>query len=754
MPADSLIRLRQLNQPEVSGYIKQVVPHALRATGINITGTGVLPTGSGTHFLGSDAWPWLNIHSKAISVPSGSGIWFGSTFVTAYTSGSNAIIRVGDYTFNSSPTGLSIIGPSGATGPTGATGATGVSGISVTGITGVGGTGMRLLFSNGSTSNSIPLASGATGATGISLTGFSQTGYIIKPLYSNGTTGSGITLPTGQQGRQGKAGGIVFDISDFTGFGTGSPEPKAFIYDIDAGGLTYNPDLSLIKGMTYNIGYSGLALTGVTITGNGIDYQTGLFESNYFVESGITGYLKFCLFSDDATDLYGNLKTGRYIRQDYPQTTAVYADILAKVVTESEAYNIEEHYNRGEIDFTLKLGASSALKYGFQKYNFYTQEPIDQDGAWGFYVLGDIEASYFGPAGPSGATGPQGLAGSQGERGLKGTDGTPGASITGVDRSANNIRFALSNGLYTDYIALPSGGPTGPTGPSGSQGPSGVTGPTGPQGAAGMADTYAATFDYWDTTFSGSGQTLGKRASGSSSWSGVTGDNRRFAYGDEISFQNSALVGKAYTVYQKLLFADTPYTRSQYFYGEVTDFNSALGSLSFVVSNSPTGIGLSGNQITWYRYNIIDLNLGGLGSPGPSGATGQQGVKGDTGNPLFCFNTGCSGITANQTTIIDFTGDAIDLFITGATNMIQFNYNRFNVGQTMMLRVANSGVVTNTALNPLIQWGTGEIRFPYGASAPAPSPSTACIYTFVRWPNYNNVPNPRVFCTYSVEYPL
>lgn len=747
---DSTIRLRQLNQGELSGYISRVVLPALRSSGLNVSGD-ILPTGSGILNLGSSFLPFKQVYAKELNLPSGSGVWFGSTFFTSYTSGNQAIIKVDGYTISSSPTGLSIIGPTGPTGPSGVIGPTGASGISVTGAVSSGNF-IRLLFSNGTSGNAIQLVSGATGATGVSLTGFSQSGNYIRPLLSNGTTGSGLLLASGLRGLQGKVGGIILDVTDFSGFSGNQIAPKAYIYNIDSLGVTANPDISFVRGMAYDLTYSGLNLSQVVITGNGTDFQTGIFKTNYFVESGITGYLKLVVFDTSIDQLYGNPKTGRFIRQEI--STGVYSDILAKVVTNNVFYNIEEQNTRSELTFNVKLSSSSSYKYGFQKYNFYNQIPIDDLGAWGFYVLGDLNCSYFGPTGPSGESGPQGIPGTQGERGLRGSDGSQGISVTGTERNGNDFRLLLSNGATTNFITLPSGGPTGPQGNAGVDGPIGPTGPTGPQGATGFADKYAATFLYTDTSIGSTGTAFYKKPSGISSWSVVTGTGRWFNPGDEIQFYNNALVGKAYTTYQKLLFADTPFDRSQYFYASVTDYNASNGLLSFLVADSPAPLGTISGRIIWHLYNEVDVNLGGLGSTGPTGPTGPtgaQGAKGDTGNPIFTINNPVSGLIQGVNTLSFSVFDSWNLYLTGNNNQINLNYNTFSTGQTVILRIYNSGAADNinTGPTPLITWDS-EIKFPYNVTAASPNPGKSSLYTILRFPDQNG--SKRIFCTYATEF--
>src|SRR5438045_9031433 len=114
---DSYIRLRQLNQPEVSGYISRVVIPALRATGLNLTGLDWVPTGSGIQDLGSPLFPWERVYAEELRLPSGSGIYFGNDFFTAYSSSSDIVLKLNSITITSSPTILSMIAPSEATGP-------------------------------------------------------------------------------------------------------------------------------------------------------------------------------------------------------------------------------------------------------------------------------------------------------------------------------------------------------------------------------------------------------------------------------------------------------------------------------------------------------------------------------------------------------------------------------------------------------------------------------------------------------------
>jgi collagen type VII alpha len=740
---DSLIRLRQLNQPDLSGFISQVLFPALRTSGISVGGD-ILPTGSGIFDLGSAASPYDAIYGKRIFVPSGSGIFFGNDFFTAFQSGGTGVIRINNITITSSAQGLSIIGPTGPTGPTGPSGATGISGVGVTGAVSQNNT-FRLLFSNGTSGVALPLPSGATGATGIGLTGLYQSGNTIRGLFSNGVTGGPITLPSGATGPQGIVGGIAIDMSQMTGFHTGEQAPQVTIFNIDPFDNT-NPDIDLVRGMTYQLGYSGLNLNTVTITG------TGTFNTNYFVESGVTGYLKFAIF--DSTVLstsVGNPYTGRFIRPETGWSPSTFSTLDALDETANAFYNITEGALKSSLTITTRLSADDSYKYGFRKYALSDGSLLDSTMNWGFYVLGNLTLSHFGPTGPSGANGAQGIPGPQGERGPAGVS-VPGVSVTGIERNGNDIRFLLSDGTVTAYTTLPAGGPSGATGPQGSTGPSGVQGPQGIQGPEGIADRYYASFFPNDISISGFVGGFNKQISGTAVWQLCTGTGRVFTPGDKIWFVNPAFIDKTYSASLQLIFSDGNYSGTRYFYGMVNTFNSNNGEIQFTVQSTPyPPVGLVGGNVIWTGYNLFNTNLGGLGSPGPTGPTGPQGAVGDTGHQTFT-NAPLSGLTPVVLTYLDTRHyDSFNLYFTSAENYIYLNTGIFSTGQTVLVKIKNSGnsFLTNDSEPKLIYWDP-IIVFPYGVSAPAPNPNFTNIYTFIRFPDINGLP--QILCTYSVNY--
>ena len=162
---DSLIRLRQLNQTDLSGFVGQVLFPILRNSGINASGNNLLFSGSGIWNIGSSGQPLNAIYSEDVVFPSGSGIHFGNNFFTAYTSGNNAVVKVNNFTITSSGQALSIVGPVGPSGAIGPSGLLGPSGIGVTGATTVNNK-LVLLYSNGTSGAQVALPSGAIGPTG------------------------------------------------------------------------------------------------------------------------------------------------------------------------------------------------------------------------------------------------------------------------------------------------------------------------------------------------------------------------------------------------------------------------------------------------------------------------------------------------------------------------------------------------------------------------------------------------------------
>lgn len=750
---DSLIRLRQLNQPDLSGYISQVLFPALRASGISFSGQAIVPTGSGLLTLGNVSLAFKDIYTNQISIPSGSGIRFGDISLTAYYSGDDAVIRVGNYYITTSPFGISIIGPSGSQGFSGLSGASGASGIGVTGVF-ASGNYMNFYFTDGRINN-ISLISGASGATGTSLTGFYQSGQWMYPLFSNNTTGVGVQLVSGAQGEQGVAGGIVIDCDQFTGLLSGERDPFVTIYNVDPYG-SENPDLSFIKGMRYTIGQSGLNLSTVSTTGQ-YSIPSGTYSTNFFIdENGATGYLRFC-FWDIIYDPNECSKTGRLI---YPECPSMDEPTISSMITDNDVMtNVVETSTKSSVSFNVRWSAATGYRYGFVRCyldgTYNTETP-------GGYILGLAETSNFGPQGTSGPAGSQGIPGPQGPRGPAGQS-SPGVSISSVEQNASyQLRFNYSDGTISDWLTMPEGGPQGNQGPTGPSGPSGAIGPQGVQGPTG--DKYSASFyvTSMQTTFGSSGTYNGfqKKFGGVDDWVLCTGGLKTCFTGDLIWFSTQSLVGHAYTPWQKVLFSNPVYSSPNNFYATVAYYNANNGEIQVVIEPSP--IMPTNNPINFDSYVAgILLNLGGLGSTGPSGAQGPIGPSGATGasgSAIFAISS-LSGMKDGVWTNLNVTqSDFWDLSMSGAGNQLSFNMTTYPVGKTVMLRIRNTGSVDNeVGPDPLLTWQNG-IRFPNSdVSAPGPSPSYdsswcyANSYTFIRMPDTGD---PDVMCTYAVNYIL
>jgi len=269
----------------------------------------------------------------------------------------------------------------------------------------------------------------------------------------------------------------------------------------------------------------------------------------------------------------------------------------------------------------------------------------------------------------------------------------------------------------------------------------------------GIADRYAGNFtinDEDDINISGSGSAMDIKISPASTFTFTTGNNRKFVPGDEIRFRADGLINKAYSPWQKMIFADSPASRSQYFYAYVTEFTPSIGQMSCVVLSDPPPLGLDGGYIKLFQYATVEFNLGGLGSSGAIGLTGPSGLRGNTGNALFVINQPVIGLVEGVNTLNFNVNDALDLYFTGYNNTISLNYDNFQTGQMVLLNIRHSGdiTITNNA-GSILSWDAG-IYFPGNVAAPAPVYGTCSIYTLVRYPNKNG--NKRIFCTYSSNY--
>ena len=763
---DSLIRLRQINQPDLSGYVSQVIPQVLRASGITLSGLALVPTGSGIYDLGTPSRYFDSVYTNDVTVPSGSGIHFGNVLFTAYYSGASAILSFGNYAISSTPQGISIIGPSGAVGISGATGLTGPSGVSISGVT-KSGNYMNVWLTNGLVTN-ILLTSGATGATGVSVTGFYQSGLSwLYPQFSNGLTGKAFQV-SGAKGDQGDAGGIYIDMNQLTGVLSGQRYPAVTIYNVDPVGTLNNPTLNFTRGMRYTIGLTGIQ----TFTGAGYLGSTG---GNLFInELGATGYLRFCFFDASANPAYCG-KTGRSVTSECP--TADYAYINGIIKDANVAERTVETLYKTSLSFNIKWSAATGYIYGFVRC---TSDGLVDSTTPGVYLLGQAIVNTYGQQGPSGSRGLAGIPGPQGQRGPAGQS-SPGVSIIGAEQDESyKIRFYYSDNTYSDWFDMPMGGPTGPYGPPGDAGPSGEPGPTGPIGPKG--DSYSSSF-YVNNMY-GSGVTVNGspyapsmlvQSGGIGAWTTRSGENVEAVVGDNIWFQSSSLVGQSYTPWQTVLFSDPVYSAGRKFYADIIQYNTNDGYVMAVIKNTPTPPStIPISFASWVNGALI--NLGGLGSSGAAGPSGVAGPQGPQGNPgaalslgtplITLFDYGQSGLNfINKLDCLNY--DMFDCVMTGWNNWIAFDNIR--IGQSVILRIINAGWASPGGYDPNhypngpLYW-MGGIQWPaWGADAPCPYPLSedvgvslsstgayANMYTIIRFPDLQG--RPSLMGTYATEY--
>lgn len=740
MAITSQVRIRQINQQELSGFLSGAIPTIFSGTGLQLGGN-LTPTGNNIFSLGQPGLYWSNIYTNQISIPSGSAINFGTTPFTAYMSGGNGIVSIGGLTISTNSSLVGIIGPQG---PSGVTGATGIQGFSGIGITGYSNVNNKLVFyySNGASGTGIILPSGATGPTGASATGTYQSGNYVSFIFSNGSTGQSFFLPSGSQGLQGPVGNIYIDMQTLTGFQTGasSPLPQVYIPNLYPT-ITENPPMNLVMGMNYGFGYSGLATSIIS----GV-------PTNYYVDAfGQTGYLQLVFFSNFAT-------TGRYVSGEslLPYSTVYnWLDINNNPISNNKIYNTG---TLNSMSMNVAFTADSSYYYGFQRYSVATQTPIDGTlipGEWGFYVCGPINCNFFGPPGPSGTQGTAGIPGPQGETGPPGIDGVQGTSVTGVSSNGTTLQFLFSDGNSSSPIIIPSGGPSGSMGLTGPIGPTGLQGIQGPTGAIGLADTYATEF--YPNTMTISGFTgFYKQVSGTSPYIECTGTGMIMQPGDTIYFTTPSLVGKAYTPWQTIMFADNNFYNARYFFAEVITFNENNGAMQCVINSTPSPVGTVGGFIQLWNYSLITVNLGGIGSSGAPGPTGPQGPMGNTGHSIF-QNTTANVAGYSTINVSGSSFDSWNIGIVNPANTINLISLGINTGQTFIIKVTNTGGYSDYSdgINPLLYWqidGAVPVKWPNGVPAPGPNPSTASIYTFIRFPNTGGT-SPLIFSTFSTNYP-
>ena len=640
---DSSIRLRQINQSELSGFVSGL----FSLFGLPSISGSFIPSGSGIYNLGSSTYPYAQAFVNQLNVPSGSGISFGNTSFTAYVSGGVAVLNVGGISITSADDAIYIQGPSGLQGPSGATGITGPSGVGITGISYDTVTNILKFSLSNNTSDTFNFQ-GLSGATGVSVTGFYQSGNYIYPQFSNFQgLGAPVQLVAGPPG---PPGSITFDFQQdgsnqfypITNFPTGVVI-NSYYYS------TPNPPLSLMRGMSYTMNSSGLDTHNITsydlllmsgiFSGQSIPFTVGT-PINYYEGSGNgTGYWRLAFFPSGTP-------TGMYSSNYDP-----YGVFSETSNTEVYGTSIVNNIYRTEFSFTTAFTAQNCYKYGFMIYTLggsdTTTDSILLTNTGYAYVLGTVNfSSGIGPAGPLGPSGLQGIQGIQGNIGPSGEQGNDGLSVESYNQqqvgpNSFQIQFIFSDGSTGPWINLPSGGPSGANGAIGPVGSlsnyfsgtfsitnsyitnsvvyfsgssyintgtlsSGVyppnspwqtlalAGSIGPSGATGFADHYSSYFPVVSGIPTGVGTFAASITGITVNGTSLSGSASKFTTGQIVSFTNPGLVGYAYTPYQSIVVSTNSHTGS-YFYATVNSYIPQSGILSFTVNTGISNItGISG----------------------------------------------------------------------------------------------------------------------------------------------------------------
>jgi hypothetical protein len=795
---DSTIRLRQLNQAELSGFVSGVFSLFPK---VNISGS-IIPSGSGIYDLGSATYPYAKAFFNQLNINSGSGINFGNTSFRAYTSGSVAYINIGGITISSSGENIYIQGPSGVAGPSGHIGATGSTGIGITGI--IYDTNTHILtfgLSNGS-GNSFNFQ-GLSGATGASLTGFFQSGDLIFPQFDNFRgSGAPIKLIAGPVGPPGS-----INLFFYSGNGCNSTD----IVDFPSGVIinpyydtSYGAPISLMRGMSYTLDSSGLnthlitsqdtGLMGLVFSGQTIPYQVG-DQSNYYENSGSTGYWR--LFFFDPLTPTGVLISTAGLDETF--NTGVYGNSLTT------------NLYRTKISFVANFTAQDHYRYGFATYTIGedTTNDIILNPSGYAYVVGDVYFSSgigpVGPFGPSGQPGPQGIQGNIGPSGQAGDNGVSVVSYNYLQSGTNSyfVQFIFGDGSLGNWIPLPSGGPSGVAGPQGLVGSltnyfSGEFSPTtnykqndtisssgssyiytnvssgagfyptdtthwqilakkgdvGATGATGYADKYYSNFPIVSGFPTGAGSYPNGFTGITVNGSSLSGSASKFTTGQIVSFRNPSLIGYAYSPYQQILVSTNTNTGS-YFYANINSYDSINGIISFTVAtglSNLTGIQNvtidASHNVLWSGYGNATINLGANTVSGATGPQGFQGIQGPGGLPSVMRNATKTmsynlELGADSYTIQPSGTDVFNILITGVyqpgaySAKLDIDCTYFSPGQSIIIKVRNSGVLNGNGESPLFiisGVNKGDIKWPNGIYT-KPDNGQVYIYTLLRFPD-------------------
>jgi len=719
---DSTIRLRQLNQAELSGFVMglfSLLPEP------NISG-GFLPSQSGVFNIGSSSFPYSKAYFNELNLHSGSGINFGATSFRAYTSGSNAYLNIGGIIISSSGENIYIQGPVGDTGPSGHSGVAGPTGIGVTGIW-YNTSNNHLYF--GLSNNTVTNFNfqGLSGATGTSITGFFQSGEYIYPQFDN-FKGSGAPIKL-LAGPVGPPGSIFLNF--FSGVGSDSvdtniPFPSGvtinpYFYS------SYGPPISFMRGMAYTCDSSGLnthkitaqdtGLMGIVFSGQTIPFQVG-DSINYYENSGTTGYWRFSLFPLDTPTgiLFSSEINPEYFVE--VSNTGAYGTSL-----------INNLY-RTQVSFTAGFTAQDHYRYGFMTYSLGedTVNDVILTTSGYAYVVGEAYfSSGVGPIGPTGGPGPTG------NDGPIGPSGDRGYSVVSYDYSgagnSSYIRFVFSDGTRGSWVPLPSGGPSGTAGPAGS-----ISNHFSGDFIGGHYYPNETVVTYLGSSFINTGLTPTSNVPPASPWQMLA------ASGTVGSVGGVGPTGPAGSI-------------SNHFSGEFIAGHSYPND--YIVTSYGSSYVNTGTTTT----NVPPASPWQLLAK--SGSIGPQGIP---GVPTLLRNNSWSGnyYQPSQVNLQLDVGnyELFDILITGGTPAlgtnginVSFSWGTFATGKSIVLKIRNSGA---TNLSPPLFTFSGvndnnatPIKWP-NSFYPRPDDGVANIYTIIKFPD--EFGQPAVYGTYSNPY--
>lgn len=815
--ADSTIRLRQLNQTELGNFVSGILsayPKTNISGDIVPSGSGVYHLGSasnpysslftsGIYFGNSNFYAYSSGGNAYVSID---GITISSSGSSILIQGPSGAIGPSGATGAIGPTGISVTGVTYDTNTSilsfylsdnsapktfNFQGLSGATGVSVTGF-----------FQSGSyiypqfdhfkgTGKAIQLLAGPAGPPGSLSLNFAKSGLgvfsngdnfpnqvIINPYYSSSA------FP---------------DVSLMRGMS----------YTFDCSGLnTYTLTSSDISLMSYVFSGQSVPFNA----GDKINYFrsgniTGYWRMVFFPNSTATGYYTTVtnpsIFNENTNqEVYLNSLSNNL----YRTKTSFTANFTAK-----------NNYKYGFMVYTLAdnpafdVICTSPTGYAYVLGNAYFSSGVGPPGPQG--PIGPI-----GGAGPQGNIGPQGQQGPVGvsissynqqnigynqsqiqfvySNGVVGPwinlpSGGPAGSPGPIGNLANHFR-----GAYTDtttyntsdavtnsgssYISISNIPIVGvPVTDSNNWQLLAQKGDTGPSGASGYADKYSSNF-YAVSGFPTGNGTFSNGITGLTvNGVNVSGTGSKFSVGNIVSFQNTGIVGYSYSPFQNIILSSNSYTGT-YCYGSVNSYNSQSGILSFTVLTGGTGIvntTISGNYFLWYNYGNVSINLGAnlmSGAKGDKGDKGDIGPQGPGGVPSLMRMANYTGRYSNTSSsfILSPTGyningstgiDIFNILITGNGTQqfgpqsvsIDFDWNYLLTGQSLIIKIRNSGVPDGNTQSPLFSFNgngvinAGMIKWPNGVYS-RPNDTQAYIYTILRFPDENG--SLACYGTYSNPY--